>query len=61
MFRDSEQSYGDFTLDVYERLDRGWQCDWWERGKPNNCGSVQADKRKVAIVTAKRIIDERNM
>jgi hypothetical protein len=56
--RDSEQSFGSYTLDVYEG-DGEWICDWWERSKPDNCGQVKAKRRKVVISRAKAFIDER--
>lgn len=57
MYRDTEQSYRAFTLDVFELSEGGWQCDWWERGNPENCGTTRADRRKEAILRAKNEID----
>lgn len=57
--RDTEQSYGDFTLDVYQsRIDDAWICEWWHRGTPSIEGKVRARRRKEAIAIAKQEIEK---
>jgi hypothetical protein len=57
MYRDTEQSYQGFTLDIFDLAKGGWQCDWWERSNPDNCGTIKTDRRKLAIQQAKDAID----
>lgn len=57
MYRDSEQSYGSFTLDTYQTEKGLWACDWWRRGQPDICGVVYAPRRKDAVARAKMEID----
>jgi len=55
--RDTEQSYCDWTLDVFQSVHDGrWCCDFWHRSKPYLCGSACAAKRREAISQAKAMI-----
>jgi hypothetical protein len=58
MYRDTEQAYGRWTLDVYQHGDQ-WHCDWWDRMKPFVCGSVVNRRRAEAIRLAKAQCDEK--
>jgi len=57
MYTDTEQAYGDWTLDVFQDRDGQWNCDWWHRMKPHLRGTVVRQRRKDAISEAKRAID----
>ena len=58
MYRDTEQSYGDYTLDVFESADGvNWICSWWARSDPGRCGKTVNHRRKEAIRLAKEEID----
>lgn len=57
MYRDTEQSYGDWTLDVYQVDDQGdWHVDYWLRGHPHTGGMVSSRKKKDAMAMAKEAI-----
>ncbi len=62
MFRDTEQTYGGYTLDVYEDetngVCQGWICDFWTAGDADS-GKLTAPKRKAVIEMTKAEIDRR--
>ena len=57
MYRDTEQSYGSFTFDVYETKG-AWIVDWHWRNDSHVCGQVRDRKRKEAIRLARLKCDE---
>lgn len=57
MYRDTEQSYGDFTLDVYEG-EGEWVVDWWKRSQADVCGQAKRQRRKDAVDMAKEQINK---
>jgi hypothetical protein len=60
VYHDTEQSYLDFTLDVYEWTDSEgvswWVVDWWKRYAPGVCGQEKAKKKRDAVEKAKEAI-----
>jgi len=56
MYRDTEQSYGDWTLDVYEANGQ-WHCDYWHRSDPKRGGTKQSRKKSECVEQAKLAID----
>jgi len=58
MFRETEQAYRDYTLDVYE-ANGLWHCDYWKPGNDDGIrGTISDRKRKVVVAEAERRIDE---
>lgn len=58
MYRDTEQSYRGWTLDVYQLEDQdhgAWYCDYWKLCAAG--GSVSSRRRRDAVAEAKRWID----
>lgn len=60
MYRDSEQSFGDYTFDVYMSCTHPgmWICDWWLRSNPAINGEAKAMQRKQAVYIAEQQIKE---
>ena len=56
MYRDTEQSYRGYCLDVYETT-HGWQVDFHVIGDGRNISQILTPRRKESVKTAKRIID----
>ena len=58
MYRDTEQSYGEYTLDVYQScVDGLWVCEWWKRSYPEECGKIRSRRKQDAICAAKLAIE----
>lgn len=58
MYLDTEQTYGDFTLDVFPSAnEKEWICAWWARSDPLLHGITRSVKRKEAVRLAKEQID----
>lgn len=54
MYKDTEQSYLGYTLDVYQSVHtQEWIVDWWRSGALEGRGSVRHKKRESALGEAK--------
>jgi hypothetical protein len=57
--RDTEESYRDWMLDVYQSyVDGAWVCDYWSRSDARRGGTVRDRKRAGAVNQAKKAIDD---
>lgn len=57
MYRDTEQDYKGWTLDVFQSVqDDAWICDYWNRYGPEK-GSVRGQRRREVIAEAQAAID----
>lgn len=59
MYRDTEQSYGNWTLDVYQSVHTGeWCVDYWHRfDLTHERGHVTGRRRKEVVAAAEKAID----
>lgn len=58
MYKDSEQTYLGFNIDIYDETDSNgnhlnWVADYWSRSNPEIKGTIKARKRKDAMQDAK--------
>ncbi len=57
MHCDTEQAYGNYTLDVYQSRESGeWFCDWWKSGTDKGRGTTSGRRRREVVAEAKRRI-----
>ena len=57
MYKDTEQAYKGWTLDVYQNTDGMWVVDGWVSGIAKSGFSLTGKKRKEVICSAKVIVD----
>ncbi len=55
--KDSEETYLDWNLDVYQDQRGVWWCDYWPRSFDTPSASVSGPKRKEVVAAAKKMID----